>query len=181
MATARIGVATVDLFPRFALTGTLRVAATAAADVFTRASRFWSLGPQVVWPVFTGGRIRPGQHPRPGDVAGGALVHCEQAVLAALRDTETALVKYGQEQARRQALERAVDSSQPSVGKRRPRPMDGPLPLRNQDEATARIQALALRVIAERFEHGEAVMKSFVPSIRSPDPPDRCRDILAGG
>ncbi len=50
--------ATADLFPRFALTGTLGVAATDAAAVFTGASRFWSIGPQVIWPVFAGGRIK---------------------------------------------------------------------------------------------------------------------------
>jgi multidrug efflux system outer membrane protein len=44
-----------------------------------------------------------------------ALARYEQAVLAALEDTETALVQYGQEQARRQALERAVESSQLAV------------------------------------------------------------------
>lgn len=110
-ATARIGVATADLFPRFALTGTLGVAATDAADVFTGASRFWSLGPQVVWPVFAGGRIRANIRVQEARQE-AALARYEQAVLVALEDTETALVKYGQEQARRQALERAVESSQ---------------------------------------------------------------------
>jgi NodT family efflux transporter outer membrane factor (OMF) lipoprotein len=113
-ATARIGVATADLFPRFALTGTLGVAATDAADVFMGASRFWSLGPQVVWPLFAGGRIRANIRVQEARQQ-AALARYEQAVLSALEDTETALVKYGQEQARRQALERAVDSSQLAV------------------------------------------------------------------
>ena len=113
-ATAEIGVATAELFPRFTLTGTLGVAATDAADVFTAASRFWSIGPQVVWPVFAGGRIRANirlQETRQE----AALARYEQAVLGALEDTETALVRYGQEQARREALARAVDASQLAV------------------------------------------------------------------
>jgi NodT family efflux transporter outer membrane factor (OMF) lipoprotein len=114
-ATARIGVATADLFPRFALTGTLGLAATDAADVFTGASRFWSLGPQVVWPLFAGGRIRANIRVQEARQE-AALAGYEQSVLAALEDTETALVRYGQEQARRQALEGAVDSSQLAVG-----------------------------------------------------------------
>ena len=113
-ATARIGVATADLFPRFTLTGSLGVAATDAADVFTGASRFWALGPQVVWPVFAGGRIRANIRVHEARQE-AALARYEQSVLAALEDTETALVKYGQEQARRQALERAVDASQLAV------------------------------------------------------------------
>jgi multidrug efflux system outer membrane protein len=114
-ATARIGVATADLFPRFSLTGTLGLAATDAADVFTGGSRFWSLGPQVVWPLFAGGRIRANIRVQEARQE-AALAGFEQAVLAALEDTETALVRYGQEQARRQALERAVDASQLAVG-----------------------------------------------------------------
>jgi multidrug efflux system outer membrane protein len=109
-ATARIGVATADLFPRFSLTGTLGVAATDAADVFTGASRFWSIGPQVVWPIFAGGRIRANIRVQEARQE-ASLARYEQVVLQALEDTETALVRYGQEQARREALARAVDAS----------------------------------------------------------------------
>jgi NodT family efflux transporter outer membrane factor (OMF) lipoprotein len=113
-ATAQIGVATADLFPRFTLTGTLGLAATDAGDVFTGASRFWALGPQVVWPLFAGGRIRANIRVQEARQE-AALARYEQAVLAALEDTETALVRYGQEQARREALTRAVDASQLAV------------------------------------------------------------------
>jgi outer membrane protein, multidrug efflux system len=113
-ATARIGIATADLFPRFSLTGTLGLAATDAADVFTGASRFWSIGPQVIWPIFAGGRIRANIRVQEARQE-VTLTQYEQAVLAALEDTETALVRYGQEQARREALTRAVDASQLAV------------------------------------------------------------------
>jgi NodT family efflux transporter outer membrane factor (OMF) lipoprotein len=113
-ATARIGVATADLFPRFTLTGTLGLAATDAADVFTGASRFWSIGPQVVWPLFAGGRIRANIRVEEARQE-ATFARYEQAVLVALEDTETALVRYGQEQARRRALERTVDASQLAV------------------------------------------------------------------
>ena len=113
-ATARIGVATAELFPRFTLTGTLGLAATDAGDVFTGASRFWALGPQMVWPLFAGGRIRANIQVQEARTE-AALARYEQAVLAALEDTETTLVRYGQEQARREALARAVDASQLAV------------------------------------------------------------------
>jgi outer membrane protein, multidrug efflux system len=110
-STARIGVATADLFPRVTLTGTLGLAATDAADFFRGASRFSAIGPQVVWPVFAGGRIQANiRVQEAGQEA--ALARYEQAVLLALEENENALVNYGQEQARRQALEAAVDSSQ---------------------------------------------------------------------
>lgn len=113
-ATARIGIATADLFPRFTLTGTLGLPATDAGDVFTGASRFWSLGPQVVWPLFAGGRIRANIRVQEARQE-AALARYEQAVLAVLEDTETALVRYGQEQTRREAIARAVDASQLAV------------------------------------------------------------------
>ena len=57
-ATARIGVATVDLFPRFSLTGTVGLQSVAASDFFTGGSRFFALGPAIHWPIFNAGRIR---------------------------------------------------------------------------------------------------------------------------
>src|SRR5215510_9794348 len=110
-ATARIGVATADLFPRFSLTGTLGVAAIDAGKVFTGASRFSSLGPQMVWPIFAGGRIRANIRVQEARQE-ATLARYEQTVLDALAETEDALVAYGEEQTRQQRLAEAVDASQ---------------------------------------------------------------------
>jgi multidrug efflux system outer membrane protein len=110
-ATARIGVATADLFPRFSLTGTLGVAAVDAANVFSGGSRFSSIGPQVVWPVFAGGRLRASIRVQEARQE-AALARYEQTVLEALADTENALVAWGEEHARQQRLAEAVDASQ---------------------------------------------------------------------
>jgi NodT family efflux transporter outer membrane factor (OMF) lipoprotein len=110
-ATARIGVVTADLYPRVSLTGTLGVAAIDAAKVFTGASRFSSVGPQVVWPIFAGGRILA--NIRAQDARQGAtLARYEQTVLGALEETENALVAYGEEHTRQQRLVEAVAASQ---------------------------------------------------------------------
>jgi len=110
-ATARIGVATAELFPRFSLTGTLGVAATDAGKVFTGASRFSSIGPQVVWPVFAGGRIRANIRVQEARQE-AALARYDQTVLSALEETEDALVAYGEEHTRQQRLAEAVDANQ---------------------------------------------------------------------
>jgi NodT family efflux transporter outer membrane factor (OMF) lipoprotein len=110
-ATARIGVATADLFPRFSLTGSLGVAATDVANVFTGASRFSSIGPQMVWPIFAGGRIRSSIRVQEARQE-AALARYEQTVLGALEDTENALVAYGEEHICQQRLAEAVDASQ---------------------------------------------------------------------
>src|SRR5215468_1133361 len=113
-ATARIGVATAELFPRFSLTGTLGVAATDAGKVFTGASRFSSIGPQVVWPLFAGGRIRANIRVQEAREE-AALAHYEQTVLDAIEETENALVAYGEEHTRQQRLAEAVEASQDAL------------------------------------------------------------------
>ena len=102
-ATARVGVATADLFPRFFLTGAAGLQSVNASDFFSAGSRFWSLGPSVRWPVFTGGRIR--QNIKVQDARQEqALVRYEQTVLTSLEEVENALVACGKEQEHRQAL-----------------------------------------------------------------------------
>jgi NodT family efflux transporter outer membrane factor (OMF) lipoprotein len=102
-ATARIGVATADLFPRFFLTGAAGLQSVSSSDFFNAGSRFWSIGPSVRWPVFTAGRIRQNikiQNTRQEQ----ALILYEQTVLTSLEEVENALVACGKEQEHRQAL-----------------------------------------------------------------------------
>src|SRR5712675_2163878 len=57
-SSARVGVATADLFPKFYLTGAAGLQSIKSSDFFNGGSRFWSLGPRIEWPIFTAGRIR---------------------------------------------------------------------------------------------------------------------------
>ena len=57
-ATARIGVARADLFPRFFLTGTTGRQANQLHDLTLGLGNSYSVGPGVSLPLFTGGRIR---------------------------------------------------------------------------------------------------------------------------
>ena len=102
-ATARIGVATADLFPRFFLTGAAGLQSLNASDFFDAGSRFWSIGPSVRWPIFTAGRIRQNirvQNARQEQAA----IRYEQTVLTSLEEVENALVACGKEQEHHQAL-----------------------------------------------------------------------------
>lgn len=106
-ATARIGVATADLYPKFSLVGSLGLQSTEFNDLFHGKSRFWSIGPSVSWPIFDAGRIRAGieiQNARQEQ----AFITYEQAVLTALEDTENALSAYANERNHHEALARAV-------------------------------------------------------------------------
>jgi NodT family efflux transporter outer membrane factor (OMF) lipoprotein len=57
-ATANIGVAEADLFPKFYLTGTAGYQSVSAGDWFSSGSSFWSIGPSVQWKIFDAGRVR---------------------------------------------------------------------------------------------------------------------------
>src|SRR5262249_6668255 len=48
-ATARIGVQTAELFPKFSLTGSAGLQSVSASDWFTGGSKLWSVGPTVQW------------------------------------------------------------------------------------------------------------------------------------
>ncbi|MDE3068234.1 MAG: TolC family protein [Verrucomicrobiota bacterium] len=57
-ATARIGVAKADYFPKFSLTGFAALQSISASDWFDYSSRAWSAGPTVQWEIFEAGSIR---------------------------------------------------------------------------------------------------------------------------
>ncbi|MBM4273212.1 MAG: efflux transporter outer membrane subunit [Deltaproteobacteria bacterium] len=114
-ATARIGVATADLFPKFNLTGSFGFSSGDLASLGNLAtSKFWSFGPSVTWPVFAGGRIRANIQVQ-NALQEQALAAYEKIVLTALKDVETALVAYAKEQERRKALVEAVASNRQAV------------------------------------------------------------------
>ena len=110
-ATARIGVAKADLFPRFSLIGIVGLQSISASDWWTAGSRFWSAGPTVTWPVFQSGRIRANirvQNARQEQ----ALANYDQTVLTAFTDVEQDLTAYAKEQIRRQSLGQSVQANQ---------------------------------------------------------------------
>ena len=113
-SSARIGVATADLFPKFSLTGVAGYQSTSASDWFAGGSKFWSLGPTVQWRIFDAGRIRANirvQNARQEQ----ALAAYEETVLMSFEDVENSLVAYAKEQIRQRSLEDAVKSSQDSL------------------------------------------------------------------
>jgi outer membrane protein, multidrug efflux system len=106
-ATAQVGAATADLYPKFSLTGSFGLQSISASDWFTARSRFWSIGPTISWPVFDAGKIRANIEIRNAQQE-QALKLYEKSVLTALGDVEGALVNYSKEQTRYRSLLAAV-------------------------------------------------------------------------
>lgn len=91
-ATAEIGVAVADLFPRVSLTGSFGSLATSLEDLGTGAARTTSFGPFLRWAAFDLGRVR--QQIRALEAGSEAtLALYEGTVLTALEETENALVR----------------------------------------------------------------------------------------
>jgi len=108
--TARIGVATADLFPKFRLFGSIGLESLSSKDFFERASRAWSIGPGVSWNIFDAGAIRQNikvQTERQEQ----ALLQYESTVLNAQEEVENVLVAFAKEQRRRESLSRATDAA----------------------------------------------------------------------
>jgi len=113
-ATARVGEAKADYFPRFTLFGTAGRQATQLHDLTLGLGNYFAAGPSVSLPVFTGGRIRSNVAFRSAQ-AREALDVYQRTVLVALEETENGLVNYADEQSRRDHLEASVRSSQDAM------------------------------------------------------------------
>lgn len=109
-ASARIGVATAELYPRFSITGSFGVQSDRIADIGDASSRFWSIGPAVRWPILDWGRIRSNINVQDAR-SEAALAQYEKTVLGGFEEVENALVAYTREQARRKSLREAQSSS----------------------------------------------------------------------
>ena len=114
VASANIGVATADLYPKFSLLGSIGLGSVKAADFFDNGSVMYSLGPQVSWPIFRGGSIRNNIKAQDA-VQEQALAGYEQTVLGAVRDVRNVLVAYDREYARLENLNAAEEAAQKAV------------------------------------------------------------------
>jgi outer membrane protein TolC len=106
-ATAQIGVARADLFPRFSITGTFGRRSQDASDLGSEASQFWFLVPGVRWPILSGGRIRANirvQDARQEQ----AVREYEKSMLTAVEEVENALVAQTRETRRVDTLRASV-------------------------------------------------------------------------
>jgi NodT family efflux transporter outer membrane factor (OMF) lipoprotein len=112
--TARIGVATADLYPKFSLLGAIGLEALSPGNLFSSGSRTNSTGATITWPLFDAGAIRKNIEVQ-STLQEQALIRYETAVLTALEEVENALVAYAEEQRRRQSLAEATEAARRAV------------------------------------------------------------------
>jgi len=112
--TARIGVATADLYPKFTLGGSIGLETLSLGHLSSSGS--WALGggPRITWAIFNGGAIRQNIEVQSA-LQEQAIMEYEATILGALEEVENALVAYAEEQRRRDHLHRATEAAQRAV------------------------------------------------------------------
>lgn len=110
-ATARIGVATADLFPRFTLSGLLGSIAADSSDLFSGPAETRRIALGIDWTFLDHGKVKARIEAADAD-SRAALANYQQAVLSALEDTETRLVRYQNARQRAERLQQAADDAE---------------------------------------------------------------------
>jgi len=108
-ATSRIGVAKAEFFPSFSLLGSFGVQSTEGDQLFLWPSRFWTIGPGMVWNLFTGGRLIA-QVKVANERQKQAILTYEKVVYQAFQEVEDRLVGYFKEEERLARLGERVES-----------------------------------------------------------------------
>lgn len=99
-ATANIGVAEADLFPKFALNGgSMGLDASTAASLFDASSSYFLVSPTVTWRVFDAGRIFNNIKMQKASRQ-EAVLQYRNTILTALQDVEDALTSYATDKTR---------------------------------------------------------------------------------
>lgn len=109
--TARIGVATSELYPKLRLSGAIGLQALTLGGLFNSASVTSSASSGLTWRIFDAGAIRQNIEIQSA-LQEQSLIAYESAVLSAQEEAENAILAFAQEQRRRQSLSEAARSAQ---------------------------------------------------------------------
>lgn len=103
-ATAQVGLATADLFPHITLGGSYGSAATETGHLFKDTTTTWSLGLNLLQPIFQGGSLRARKRAAEAGLDGASAAY-RTSVLNAFRDVSDTLnaLQYDAEELEAQA------------------------------------------------------------------------------
>ena len=113
-ATARVGVATAQLFPQVTLGGAGGLQSRDAGDLFDSSSKYYVAGPVINWTLFDAGRRKAGVKFTEAQVAAAKAAY-QDTVLRAFREVESSLVAVDRAQARVGDLKRLSATARESA------------------------------------------------------------------
>lgn len=114
-ATASIGAAKADFFPKITLSGSVAIQATQFTNLGSWGARSFSAGPSLSIPLFEGGQLRATLALREAQQQ-EAAINYRKTVLSAFKDVDDALTGYAAEQRRRDRLNESVQASRRALG-----------------------------------------------------------------
>lgn len=109
-ATASVGTAVAELFPKISLTGAVGFQSQDLSNFTNLSSGFYGFGPRLSLPIFQAGRLLANIDEQEAKTA-EALKNYEKTVLTAFREVEDALANLDAEQRRMQDLTAATETS----------------------------------------------------------------------
>ena len=177
-ATARIGIATANLFPHVMVSGGL---GTQSAGTGAQGSHIWAFGPSVYWPLLDFGAL---------DALVGIadlqaheqFVEYRKTVIDAVQDADTAIARFQAQEQRLKYLTDAIDASQRAVELAQQRYDRGLTDFLNVVDAERQLYNLEDQYTASQQSAADAFIYLYkalgggwesyqhIPAIRRPEP-----------
>ena len=180
-ATARIGVATANLFPQVALVGAIGSQGQGWGTTPSVSKHIWSFGPGAVWPLLDFGALDAEV-----DIAGleahASMVNYRRTILNAVQQVDTSLDAYQAQQARIEQLSTAMIAGQRAVDLATERYDRGLTDFLNVVDAERQFYDLQEQYAEAQVTEGEQFVQLYkslgggwenyqsVPDIRRPQP-----------
>jgi multidrug efflux system outer membrane protein len=150
-ATARIGVATADLFPRITVIGSAGFTSQDESVFGSSSSRRFAIGPFLSWPAFDLGRVRE----RISAAEAGSDIQFaiyERTVSLALEETENSLVSFSRAREREERLRVAAEASESAADLARLRYRNGADSFLSVLDAERRVLELQDQLASSRID-----------------------------
>jgi NodT family efflux transporter outer membrane factor (OMF) lipoprotein len=180
-ATARIGIATANLFPTVTLSGSLGSQGQGWGESPAIGQHIWSFGPGAMWPILDFGAL-DAQVDIAGIGAHASLMNYKKTLLTAVEQVDTALDAYQAEQARMDQLGNAMAAGQRAVDLATARYDRGLTDFLNVVDAERQFYDLQIQYANAEVSQGEKFVLLYkslgggwqnyqaVPDIRRPQP-----------
>jgi NodT family efflux transporter outer membrane factor (OMF) lipoprotein len=169
-ATARIGVAEADLYPKLTLTGSITQSALHPQDLFSYAATGFNIGPGISLPIFNRPQLKARTR-MAEDAARAALADYQQTVLQAFVQVADSLQAIAHDDQSIAEVNRALAASTESLKLQRLRFRDGKtglLPVLDAQRSYARARLAAVRAKAQRLQDTAALLYAVSRSWESP-------------
>jgi NodT family efflux transporter outer membrane factor (OMF) lipoprotein len=180
-ATARIGVATAELFPQVTLVGSIGSQGQGWGTAPSVAQHIWSFGPGAVWPLLDFGAL-DAKVDIARLAAHASLVNYRKTILTAVQEVDIALDAYNAQQDRLTNLGDAMLAAQRAVDLAKARYDRGLTDFLNVVDAERQFYTLQEQYAAGQVTQGEEFVRLYknlgggwqnyqaIPDIRRPQP-----------